>query len=85
MQHNTHLQTEMELIRKKFPTKESGIKTLYGNDADFRSLCADFFLCEQTFRRLRNEMNQLRSKLKEYREIFMDLEKEISLWIEKSE
>ena len=79
------LQTEIGLIRKKFPTQKSRIEALYGNDPDFRSLCADFFLCEQTFKKLRNEISQLRCELKEYQEILRDLEKEISLWIEKAD
>ena len=59
------------------------VEDLYTSDAEFKSLCADYFLCDQTIRKMEHEIEEMESILQEYREALGDLENEISSWIPK--
>jgi hypothetical protein len=77
----TKLQTELGLIKERFSTSIKTVEELYTRDAEFKSLCADYFLCDQTIRKMEHEMEEMESILREYKDALNDLEKEISSWV----
>jgi hypothetical protein len=72
------LQTELSLIKERFPAYLSEIDDLYRSDADFKSLCADLFLCSRMIQDFEIEISEKKIALVEYREIVKDLEKELA-------
>jgi hypothetical protein len=76
---------EIGLIKKRFPLKCRTIELLFGTDPEFRSLCEDYFLCEQMLKKLDLEIDQLQSAKKDYQDTIGDLEKEIAQWIMREE
>lgn len=79
----TKLQTELGLIKERFSTSIRTVEELYSRDPEFKSLCADYFLCDQTIRKMEHELEEMESILQEYKDALNDLEKEISSWIPK--
>lgn len=77
------LQTELGLIKEKFPANIKGIEELYAKDTEFKSLCSDYFLCDQTIRKMKLDIEEMESALHEYQDALHDLEIEISTWIPK--
>ncbi len=79
------LQTELGLVKTRFPLHESTIEVLYRKDADFKSLCADLFLCSKMIQDFECEISEKQHALVEYREIVRDLEKELSMVIKSAD
>jgi|KBSMisStaDraftv2_1062788.scaffolds.fasta_scaffold03739_2 hypothetical protein len=79
------LLTELGLVKNRFPTHQAAIDVLYKKDSDFKSLCADLFLCTKMIHDFESEIAEKQHALQEYREIILDLEKELSMVIESSE
>jgi hypothetical protein len=75
------LQTELGLIKNKFPDHKSVIDNLYRSDPDFKSLCADLFLCTKMIQDFELEIAEKQHALTEYREIVKDLESELCMVI----
>ena len=75
------LQTELGLIKNKFPNHKSVIDNLYRSDPDFKSLCADLFLCTKMIQDFELEIAEKQHALTEYREIVKDLESELCMVI----
>jgi hypothetical protein len=75
------LKTELGLIKERFSFNKIWIEELYSQDAEFKSLCADYFLCDQTIRKIKHEIEDMKITLDEYQEALDDLEKEINSWI----
>ncbi len=73
------LQTELGLIKNKFPDLKSVIDDLYRHDTDFRSLCADLFLCSKMIQEFESEIAEKQHALFEYREIVKELESELCM------
>ncbi len=71
------LQTELGLVKTRFPSHNSIIDLLYRNDSDFKSLCADLFLCSKMMQDFEEEIAEKQKALAEYRDIVKDLEKEL--------
>jgi uncharacterized protein YdcH (DUF465 family) len=71
------------LIKERFSANTKGIEQLYARDAEFKSLCADYFLCDQTIKKINHEIEEMKSALGEYQEALDDLENEINSWIIK--
>lgn len=62
---------------KKFPAYRSEILKAYKDNEDFQSLCEDYFSALQSYENIRRKMiKDYRGEL-EYRELFLELEKEI--------
>ena len=78
------LQTELGLIKNRFPEYKSVIDDLYRNDIDFKSLCADLFLCTKMIRDFELEIAETQHALTEYREIVKDLESELCMVIKST-
>jgi hypothetical protein len=76
------LQTELGLIKNRFPDHQSVIDDLYRNDTDFKSLCADLFLCSKMIREFESEIAEKQHALVEYREIIEELESELCMIIQ---
>jgi hypothetical protein len=72
------LQTELGLVKTRFPAHKSIIEELYRSDSDFKSLCADLFLCSKMIHDFEEEIAEKQHALIEYREIVKDLEQELS-------
>jgi hypothetical protein len=72
------LQTELGLVKARFPAHKSIIEELYRSDSDFKSLCADLFLCSKMIHDFEEEIAEKQHALIEYREIVKDLEQELS-------
>ena len=75
------LLTELGLVKNRFPAHKSIIEELYKSDADFKSLCADLFLCSKMIHDFEEEIAEKQHALIEYREIVKDLEHELSIVI----
>ena len=73
------LQTELGLIKSRFPDCNAIIEDLYRNDADFKSLCGDLFLCSKMIQDFELEIAEKEHALSEYREILKELESEFSM------
>jgi hypothetical protein len=78
------LQTELGLIKNRFPDHQSLIDDLYKNDSDFKSLCADLFLCTKMIQDFELEIAEKQHALMEYREIVKELETELSMVIKST-
>jgi hypothetical protein len=72
------LQTELCQVKARFPAHESAIDKLYRKDPDFKSLCADLFLCSNMINNYEAEIVEKMRALEEYREIVKELEEELS-------
>jgi len=79
------LQTELSLVKTKFPRHQCTIEDLYRKDNDFKSLCADLFLCSKMIHDFETEITEKRLALVEYGEIVKELEKELLMVIENAD
>jgi hypothetical protein len=79
------LLSELGLIKNRFPDHKSVIEDLYRTDSDFKSLCADLFLCSKMIQDFETEISDKQTALVEYREIVKELEKELSMVIKSTE
>ena len=79
------LHTELGLVKTMFPGHKSVIEDLYRSDSDFKSLCADLFLCSKMIHDFEIEISEKQHALVEYRDIVKELEMELSLVIENAE
>jgi hypothetical protein len=75
------LQTELGLVKNRFPDYKSVIDDLYRHDMDFKSLCADLFLCSKMIHDFETEIAEKEHALIEYREIVKELESELCMVI----
>lgn len=81
----SNLQSELGLVKTRFPSHHFLIDELYRKDSDFKSLCADLFLCSKMIQDFEVEITEKQHALLEYREIVKDLEKELSTVIRNTE
>ena len=58
---------------------------LYRMDPDFKSLCADLFLCSKMIHDFEIEISEKQHALIEYRDIVTELEKELTMVIETAD
>jgi hypothetical protein len=79
------LPPEIGLIKNRFPDHKSVIEDLYRTDSDFKSLCADLFLCSKMIQDFEIEITEKQHAITEYREIIRELEKELSMVIKATE
>jgi hypothetical protein len=79
------LQTELGLVKTRFPAHQSIIEILYRKDADFKSLCADLFLCSKMIHDFECEISEKQHALVEYKDIVQELEKELSMVIRNAD
>ena len=79
------LQSELGLVKSKFPAHHSVIENLYRKDPDFKSLCADLFLCSKMINDFEIEISEKQHALIEYRDIVIELERELSMVIHIAE
>ena len=79
------LQTELGLVKTRFPSHQFIIDLLYRKDSDFKSLCADLFLCSKMMQDFEVEIAEKQKALAEYSDIVKDLEKELQMVIKNSE
>jgi len=78
------LQSELGLIKSRFPTEDLVIEALYRKDSDFKSLCADLFLCSKMIHEFEAEITEKQRALVEYRDIVQELETELSMVIKNA-
>lgn len=78
------LQSELGLVKNRFPAHKSVIEDLYRTDPDFKSLCSDLFLCSKMIQDFEIEIAEKQHALVEYREIVKELEKELSMVIKSA-
>jgi len=79
------LQSELGLVKSRFPAHDSAIDKLYRSDPDFKSLCTDLFLCSKMIHDYEIEICEKQRALAEYQDIVKELEMELSMVIEKTE
>ena len=68
------LQSELGLVKSRFPAHKYLIEELYRTDPDFKSLCADLFLCSKMIQDFEFEIAEKQHALIEYRDIVSELE-----------
>ncbi len=78
------LQSELGLVKTRFPAHKTVIEALYRTDSDFKSLCADLFLCSKMIQDFEFEITEKQHALIEYREIIKELEVELSMVIKSA-
>jgi hypothetical protein len=78
------LHTELGLVKIRFPSHHFLIDELYKKDPDFKSLCADLFLCSKMIQDFETEIAEKQHALTEYRDIVKDLESELCLVIKNA-
>jgi archaellum component FlaC len=78
------LQTELGLVKTRFPSQKATIEDLYRSDSDFKSLCADLFLCSRMIQEFQEEISEKQHALDEYRDIVKELETELSMVIKSA-
>ena len=78
------LQTELSLVKSRFPGYLSVIDDLYRHDTDFKSLCADLFLCTKMIQEFELEIAEKQHALLEYQEIIKELESELNMVIKST-
>ena len=79
------LQSELGLVKSRFPAHHIVIEKLYRRDPDFKSLCADLFLCSKMIHDFEVEISEKQHALVEYRDIVQELENELSMVIKTAE
>jgi hypothetical protein len=79
------LQTELGLVKGRFPEFQQIIDILYRKDPDFKSLCADLFLCTNMINGFTLEIEEIKQTLVEYQDIVRELEVELSMVIKNAE
>jgi hypothetical protein len=79
------LQSELGLVKTWFPAHISAIENLYRTDPDFKSLCADLFLCSKLIRDFEIEIFEKQHGLNDYKDIVFELEKELCMVIQNAE
>jgi predicted RNase H-like nuclease (RuvC/YqgF family) len=79
------LQTELGLVKTRFPSQQATIEDLYRSDSDFKSLCSDLFLCSRMIHEFEEEIMEKQHALEEYREIIKELENELSMVIKSTD
>lgn len=70
-------------IKEKFPNQNENIDHLFKNDAHFYELCLDYHLCMQNLQRF-GENTEDGFWIHEYKELYKDLENELTWLISKS-
>jgi len=78
------LLSELGLVNARFPAYKSVIEELYRSDSDFKSLCADLFLCSKMIQEFECEIAEKQHALVEYRDIVKELEEELSMVIKST-
>ena len=81
----TSLQTELGLVKEKFSLDGQIIEELYRPEADFKSLCSDYFLCTKLLQEYLTELEEKQHVIQEYQAACNDLEQELTCWILKTQ
>jgi|KBSMisStandDraft_5_1062788.scaffolds.fasta_scaffold1007608_1 hypothetical protein len=68
---------EIALVSQIFPQYTDKIQELYTSDADFRSLCADYFLCKSNLAEFKKKLAERKDSIHDYEEVTSELEKEL--------
>ena len=68
---------EIALISQIYPQYTDKIQELYTSDADFRSLCADYFLCKSNLAEFKKKLADRRDSIQDYEKVTAELEKEL--------
>ena len=68
---------EIALVSQIFPQYTDKIQELYVSDADFRSLCADYFLCKSNLAEFKKKLAERKDSIHDYEEVTSELEKEL--------
>lgn len=71
------MEVEVIFMLNKFPAYRKEILKAYTNDDEFQSLCEDYFSASQSYESLKRKMLKDYKGELEYRELFLELEKEI--------
>jgi hypothetical protein len=77
----TSLQTELGLVKEKFSLDSQLVGELYRQEADFKSLCSDYFLCTKLLQEYQTELEEKRLIIKEYEAVCRELEQELGGWL----
>ena len=68
---------EIALVTQMYPQYTDKIQRLYAKEADFRSLCADYFLCKSNLAEFKKKLAERRDSIQDYEEVTTELEKEL--------
>ena len=77
----TPLHKQLELIKKKFPGQIDYIDELYESNADFRTLCGDYFSCAEYLKESKKTLNTKHEAVEEYENLEKELDKELQNFI----
>ena len=79
------MEVEVIFMLNKFPAYRREILRAYLHDEDFQSLCEDYFAAAQSYENLHRKMIKDYKGELEYRELFVELEKEILDFLDSKE
>lgn len=71
----------LQEVKRKFPHQGALIEELYREDADFQSLCRDYFTCLQTLKKYKKLSHEEEQAVHDYQSALGDLEKELQHFI----
>jgi len=75
------LNTQLRVVKQKFPGQNDRIEYLYEVDEDFRTLCSDYLLCVRHLEAKTGDVSESQHALQEYKEILDELERELNGFI----
>lgn len=71
------MEVEVIFMLNKFPAYRKAILKAYMDDEEFKSLCQDYYSASQSYENLQRKIIKNYKGELEYRELFLELEKEI--------
>jgi hypothetical protein len=71
----------LQAIKTMFSGQDMRIEELYEENEDFRTLCADYFLCRRYLQRSTDECAEKQQWLDEYKDLSEKLENELTDYI----
>ncbi|HEX5153969.1 MAG TPA: hypothetical protein VFW07_21130 [Parafilimonas sp.] len=69
------------IVKNKFPEHAQRIEALFSAEDDFRALCLDYVLCLEYLQKFKNESQEKKLCVKEYKDVRAALENELSQFI----
>jgi len=72
------LHAQLRLIMQRFPDQIEHIEELYEQNADFRTLCGDYFLCCEYLKESKKTFHKKHEAIEEYENLQSELEKELN-------
>jgi hypothetical protein len=78
------LNVHLAVLQNMFPSRKEQVEKLYRQNADFRSICDDYFSCIGFIQKFKKEFADQLETINEYETVRDSLEKEMQDFMEKN-